>query len=579
MSTDLPHDRSLPDLLSPVKGRSRSRALPRWAWMLLLVYLCAVSVILSLDALDNAIGNILTLVCTFLTCSALFIWFCFFSGYPTAARKTVAIATPAAIVVLLALFRIDGVDGVLIPQLRFRWQSKPDELLTSPILPQPRTTAVSIDSASDDSKDAQGSIEKSSGPMPEIRADVTTTTPQDFPQFLGPHRSNWLPEPTLDPDWSQNPPKLVWQNSIGAGWSAFSVVNGFAVTLEQRGEDELVVCYEASTGKPVWVHTEKTRHDTTLGGVGPRSTPTIVDGKIYALGATGILNCLEGATGNVLWQHRLLEEYGLTPDEDIKNVAWGRSASPLVIDGLVVVPAGGPAAGPKVSLVAFDKDSGSKVWEGGDDQIAYASPAVGLLAGVRQVLSVNETTVTGHDPETGKVFWSFAWPGMSNQAANTSQAIALAGDRVFVSKGYTGGSKFLKVECDDKAAWSATKIWEDSKMMKTKFTNVVLYEDHIYGLSDGTLECIELATGKRCWKHGRYGHGQILGVRDLLIVVAETGEVALVTLTPKEHQELGRFAALEGKTWNNPALYGRYLLVRNSEQAACYELPLAGAAH
>ncbi len=240
----------------------------------------------------------------------------------------------------------------------------------------------------------------------------------------------------------------------------------------------------------------------------------------------------------------------------------------------MIVPGGGPAEGRKVSLVAFDKDTGEKTWEGGEDQIAYSSPSLVVLGGVRQILSVNETTVTGHDPKIGRVLWNFPWPGSSNRNANNSQAVAVGNERVFVSKGYTGGSALFDVRRQGDG-WSTEPVWANSKSMKTKFTNAVFYKQHVYGLCDGVLECIELDTGKRCWKQGRYGHGQVLGVGDLLIVQGEDGNVFLVAMTPEAHEELGQFPALDGKTWNNPALVGRLLLVRNAEEAACYELPLA----
>ena len=269
MSTDLPHDRSVPFRPQSVAARpASSGVLPRWGWMLLLVYVCVVATIRSLDTIDGAIVNILTLVCTFLTCLPLFIWFCFFSNYPATARKTVLIVLPGTIALLLALFRIDGVAGTLIPELRFRWQRMPDQLLAAPALPPARSTAEPASSVSDDSGPSPAAENKSTTDETSGRVDLTKTTPDDFPQFLGPQRSGWLPEPALDSDWSRHAPKLLWRNPIGAGWSAFSVVNGFAVTLEQRGEDELVVCYEALSGKPVWAHTEKTRHCTVLGGVG-----------------------------------------------------------------------------------------------------------------------------------------------------------------------------------------------------------------------------------------------------------------------------------------------------------------------
>jgi len=565
-------------------GRTgQCRSLPIWGWLLLAGYVASVAYIRNIDGLDGAIANILTLVCTFLTSLALFIWFCFYSGYSRTSRRAVLYGVPAVIVTLFALFRIDGVKGFLIPELSFRWTPRPDQLLARAVpvahgsaLPQAPNGAgqqAAANVAPDDK-----TAGPSAGPGGGLAAvvDLATTTPNDFPQFLGPQRSCWIPgpDPGLDPDWAHRPPKLVWRQPIGAGWAAFSVVNGWAVTLEQRGEEELTTCYEVATGRLMWSHAEQTRHSTVLGGVGPRSTPTLHQGRVYSLGATGILNCLDGATGAVLWTHRLLDEYRLTPELDMTSVAWGRAASPLLVDGLVVVPAGGPPEGPKVSLVAFDQNSGAKAWEGGDDQIAFASPTIATLSGVRQILSVNEATVTGHDPETGKALWSFPWPGSSNQNASNSQPVVIGPDQLFISKGYTGGSALWKIDCDNSGRWTTEQVWADAKIMKTKFTNIVLRDGFVYGLSDGTLECIDVATGKRRWKHGRYNHGQVLGVGDFLIVQAESGEVLLVAIDPKEHRELGRLAAIEGKTWNNPALAGPYLLVRNGEQAACFELPL-----
>lgn len=529
---------------APTAGR---RWLPVWAWVELCFWAAVISFVRSLDTFDRAIANILTLVGGFLAVMPVFVWFSCYSGYGRRLRQGVFYGTLLAIGAAFACLKIASVSGELVPTFRWRWEPAPD-LALGAASPHP----------------AAG--EQAAG------VDLATTTPDDFPQFLGPQRNCWLAGPKLDRDWAAHPPRLVWKQPIGAGWSAFSVVNGFALTLEQRGPEELVSCYEALTGKLRWSHGDQARHETTLGGIGPRSTPTIHEGRVYTLGATGILHCLEGATGQPRWTHNLLDEYGLTPVTDLESVAWGRAASPLIVDDLVVVPAGGPAQGRQVSLVAYHKDTGERAWEGGDDQIAYASPALATLCGVRQILSVNEKTVTGHDPATGKVLWTFPWPGTSNQNASNSEAVAVGDDQVFISKGYNGGAALFKIQQQSTGDWSAEPLWADMRVMKTKLTNVVIREGYVYGLSDGTLECIELSTGKRRWKKGRYGHGQILGVDDVLLVLSEAGELFLVELTPEAHRELGHVPAIEGKTWNNPALYGNVLLVRNGEQAACFEL-------
>jgi outer membrane protein assembly factor BamB len=252
-------------------------------------------------------------------------------------------------------------------------------------------------------------------------------------------------------------------------------------------------------------------------------------------------------------------------------VAWGRAASPLVVDDLVIVPAGGSerAGGPK-SLVAFRAADGEKVWDAGNDQIAYSSPAIATLGGRRQIVIVNEKTASGHDPATGKQLWSTEWKGDSSANASCSQAVPLPGDRLLLSKGYGGGAELLDFSGSGSGG---EEVWANNRVLQTKFTNVTIIDGHIYGLSDGILECAELETGHRRWKKGRYNHGQVLGIGKLVLVVSEDGKVALVEANPEKFVELTSFQAIEGLTWNNPCLYGKLLLVRNGEEAACYELP------
>ena len=225
--------------------------------------------------------------------------------------------------------------------------------------------------------------------------------------------------------------------------------------------------------------------------------------------------------------------------------------------------------------MAYHAETGDVVWAAGDDVSSYSSPALATLRGVQQVVVVNQDQVVGHRLTDGKPLWQCAWPGKSNVNGSASQPVAVGDNRVFLSKGYGIGSKLIQLQRTDDGSFSVDVVWQKPTRMKTKLTNVVLRDGYVYGLSQGVLECVELATGQRRWKRGRYGHGQVLRVDDLLLITAETGDVALVEATPKRFRELGRFEALEGKTWNNPALVGAYLLIRNAEEAACYELPLA----
>ena len=492
---------------------------------------------------DFAVTNIITYLGGMLALLILSVWFTFFSGYSRMSRAVVSLLAIGAVVVAFLSLRVDHVSGELVPRFRPRWSKKPDELLQRPV----------------------GHEGKAGGPL--------VSTDADFWQFLGPQRNARVDYVKLSRDWNATPPRLIWRQPIGAGWSPFSAVERYAVTLEQRGAEEYVTCYDIDTGKVIWSHGTKARHQSLPGGVGPRSSPTIHDGRVYTLGAVGELLCLDSETGSVVWRDNLLSRYGVAQEEDEKGVAWGRAGSPLIVDNLVVVPAGGPATGAKVSLAAFDKNTGKLAWQAGQDQISYASPVLTTLANVRQIVSVNEKTVTGHDPSTGKQLWEFSWLGNTTQDTNASQPLPAGDDRILVSKGYGRGAALFRVSGTSQNDLQAEEVWSDRTILKTKFTNVVIYRDHIYGLSDGILECVDLSNGKRQWKKGRYGQGQILGVGDVILIQAESGDVAMVEANPVEFKEIGRFSAIEGITWNNLCLQGKKLLVRNAEEAACYVLP------
>ena len=279
------------------------------------------------------------------------------------------------------------------------------------------------------------------------------------------------------------------------------------------------------------------------------------------MGATGVLNNLDLATGKVKWRKNVLEE------NDTKAMEWGISWSPLVLDSLVIVNTGG---GPGPALTAYHVSSGEKVWSAGNDRSGYASPMFARLAQTDQILAFNDSSITAHNPVDGRILWRYPWP--ENNVEVVAQPVLIPGNRVLLSSGYGVGSKLLEIvpEAD---GLSPKLLWKSNRL-KAKFTNVVYLDGFIYGMDDGILACIDAADGKRKWKRGRYGHGQVLLVDNLLIVQAESGDVALVEAKPEAFNELGRFAALDGKTWNNPAFVAPYLLVRNGQEAACYELAI-----
>ena len=524
-------------------------------WVILALAVAAIVVLRFSDVMaDHATANIGVLIAAFVAVVTLILWFAFFSGYSRWVRMLPLVGGLVFCGAFAALFRIDDVSGELVPTFAWRFSRSPDELLEKPNLPD-TTQRVPVRQT------------------PTV--DLLSTTADDFPQFLGPDRSASIDTVKLARDWVASPPQLVWRQQIGAGWSGFAVVSGHALTMEQRGELEMVTCYEVRSGRLQWFYSIPVRYQSTLAGVGPRATPTIDQGMVYTLGAAGHLLCLDGATGRPVWQKDLLEEYEMTQEDEEAEVPYGRANSPLVVGELLIVPAGRPQRRGWVSLVAYRKKTGQQVWEGGQRQISYSSPVLATLGGMQQILIVNQDYASGHDVRTGKVLWEYPWPGKSATDANVSQAVAVPPDRVFLSKGYGRGATLVQLVPKDDGTFDAQELWRNPRVMRTKFTNVALREGYVYGLSDGILECVNLDSGQSIWKGGRYGHGQILRVGELLLVLSEKGQVVLVEATPdRRNNVLGQFQALEGKTWNTIALSGPYLLVRNAEEAACYKLPL-----
>ena len=455
--------------------------------------------------------------------------------------RTRLIAVAALAVVIFGATKVLRVDGTLsgigLPRLAFKWASVRNVPLTAPSTPESKGNTA---------------------PRSEDMGEAT--------QFFGSHRDGMVVGAKLSRDWNTTPPKQLWRQPIGAGWSAFAVVGGRAYTQEQRGEDEAVTCYDAITGRLIWIHTDKARFFQWQGGEGPRATPTVFAGKVFTNGGTGILNCLDSATGQIVWSRDVLKE------NHLENLTWGVSASPLVFDDKVVVTGGG-AAGP--TLLAYNNATGAPMWSAGTDKASYASPILTTLAGRRVVLSVNAGSLTAHDPASGEVLLDYPWAPEAKWP-KAAQPVVLEGDRVFLSAGYGAGCVLLQVKADAAGKLAGAQLWK-SMRMKTQFNSVGARDGCLFGLDDGMLACLDVATGNRRWKTGRFGSGQTLLVNDMILVQSEPGAFFLGGVKPDGYEELGQIPALSSKTWNYPTLAGRYLLLRNDQEAVCYELPVEDA--
>jgi outer membrane protein assembly factor BamB len=357
----------------------------------------------------------------------------------------------------------------------------------------------------------------------------------------------------------------VWgPQPIGLGWSSFAVAGDRLFTQEQRGDEELVVCYDATNGNQLWTHADLARFSEALGGDGPRGTPTIDDGRLFALGATGVLNCLDAATGKSIWQRDVLVDAG--NGTRVANIEWGMAGSPPVWEGKVfAVPGGGQGR----EVIAYDVATGEIAWAAGDGTASYASPRIETIGGTPMLLVLDADSLKGLDPATGEQLWSFG-PWTNQPKVNASQPV-VQGDKIFLSSGYTIGSVLLQVSLQG-GDWTVKEVWRNNNEFKLKFNDAVYRDGYLYGLDEGILACYEFETGKRQWKKGRYGYGQVILLGDTLVILAEDGTLAAVAASPNEFDELARVPVLDGKSWNHPAFARGKLFVRNDREATCLDI-------
>lgn len=377
--------------------------------------------------------------------------------------------------------------------------------------------------------------------------------------YRGPARDGRYEESNILIRWPAGGLTPMWKQPVGGGYASFVVADGTAFTIEQRRKQEVVAAYDIETGRELWTNAWDAEFVESMGGDGPRATPTWDTSRIYALGAVGDLRCIEARTGKLIWSKNILSDNGA------QNLQWGMSGAPLIVDDKVIVLPGGTSG---KSVVAYNKHTGAAVWKSLSDRQGYTSPMLVTLAGKRQIIVVSSTRVVGLEVSDGSLLWSYPWD--TQMGINCSQPIVLDKNRFFISAGYGKGAALVEISSNG-PGFEARKVWENN-LMKNKFNSSVIYNGYVYGLDEGILTCLDAETGERKWKGGRYGYGQLLLASGHLIITTEQGELVLVKATPDQHTEVAKFAALEGKTWNCPALAGGRLLVRNQTEMACFNM-------
>ncbi|KPL16988.1 MAG: hypothetical protein AMS26_02490, partial [Bacteroides sp. SM23_62] len=429
--------------------------------------------------------------------------------WAVASRRLSAVIRRATMVVTIMLacgvwilLRSDGITGDAGAVFAWRWAKTPEELFLAQSGNEP-TVVQSVPEASE--------------------------TEAVWPGFRGPHRDGIIFGVQIRTDWSLSPPVELWRRPIGPGCSSFAVHGDFFYTQEQIGDDEVIACYNVTTGKLVWRHSDSARFWDSHAGVGPRATPTLSGGHVYTLGATGILNVLDARDGALVWSRNAWFDTG------VELPGWGFTSSPLVVDDIVIVATAG-------TLAAYECSTGDPRWFGPDGGAGYSSPHLLTIDGVPQILLMSEIGATSVAPTDGRLLWQHEWP----EERIVQPAITPDGD-LLLSAGGVKGMRRISVD-KEPGGWKIKEHWT-SVRMKPNFNDFVIHKGHAFGFDGPSLVCIDIEDGERKWRGGRYG-GQLLLLadQDLLLVLSEKGELALVCTAPDQFTELTRFPAIEGKT-------------------------------
>ena len=477
------------------------------------------------------------------------------------------------------LIRTDGISSAGA-QLAWRWTKTPEERLLAegsdalaPAAPAPAAAApaepVPAKTSGADTPPAAPAVATEKAETPGAAAaasavaavDPDTIAKPEWPGFRGPKRDGVIRGVHIKTDWSTSPPVEMWRRPIGPGWSSFAVQGDLLYTQEQRGEEELVACYRLSTGAPLWRHRDPVRFWESNAGPGPRGTPTLSNGRVYALGATGVLSALDAHSGAMIWSRNVAS------DTERKVPDWGFASSPLVIDDVVIIAASGTLAG-------YDAATGKPRWVGPRQLGSYSSPHRATFDGVAQVVLLSGSGAVSLAPASGAKLWQYHWEGGGTTIVQPAQTED--GNLLINGIAATGGLGLRRLAVAHNAGgWNVEERWT-STGLKPYFNDFVVHKGHAYGFDGNILASINLEDGTRKWKGGRYGNGQLLLLadQDVLLVLSEEGELALVSATPDQFRELARFKAIEGKTWNHPVVVGDILLVRNGEEMAAFRLPV-----
>jgi outer membrane protein assembly factor BamB len=389
----------------------------------------------------------------------------------------------------------------------------------------------------------------------------------DWPQFLGPTRNGIAAESNLATAWPAEGPKTVWQSDVGQGFSSPVVSKGHLILFQRKDDKEVLDCRDAATGHPVWQFSYPTHYRDDFGfDEGPRATPAIADGKVFAMGAEGAVHCVDSDSGREVWKVDCKKEFGAGKG------FFGMACSPLIEGDLLILNVGGTE---DAGIVALDKSSGKTRWKKTRHEAGYSSPVAATIQGRRTVLSFNRDGLTALNPTDGAVSFEFPW--RARMAASVNAATPLVqDDLVFLTASYGTGAALLRVRSN-----AAEPVWKSEDALSCHYATPILLNGFLYGIDGRTdpgmeprpsLRCVELATGKIRWSQENFGAATLTLAGGQLLILTEQGELVRVAADPKEFKLLGRAQILPLEVRACPALADGLFYARSKNQLICVSL-------
>ena len=403
----------------------------------------------------------------------------------------------------------------------------------------------------------------------------------DWTQWFGPNHDGTSDE-KIATTWPAGGPKVVWKVDMGEGLGTPVVANGKVYILAltepakdagkktERGGVESVVCLDAATGKQAWSSPvgPSIIHEHS-GNDGPRSTPAVDGGMVYALSTNLILVCFDAKSGAKVWGHDCPSEFGGTVQLATSGISnWGCANSPVIDGNLVFVHAGGKSQ----ALLAFDKKTGKVAWKGQDDELTHCSPTVATILGQRQIIFFTKSGLVSLVPESGKVLWRYAFPWK----VSTAISPVVGGDIIYCSAGYGVGGGACKITKEGDGQ-KATELWRNMQVI-SHWSTPVYHDGYLYGLVGfkqfkfEPIKCIEMATGKTMWEQKGFGQGGTMLVDGNVMILGEEGQIVLCEASPKAYKELARVEALTYKCWNQPIVSGGRIYARSTKAVVCLDV-------